>query len=44
MFTFGLPEIALDGQITATDVQIDRAVYDLYELIGDEIKIMEGTI
>jgi len=25
------------------DAQIDRLVYDLHELIGDEIKIVEGT-
>ena len=30
-------------QIAATDAQIDRLVYDLYGLTGDEIKIMEGS-
>ena len=30
-------------QILATDAQIDRLVYDLYELTDDEIKIVEET-
>jgi hypothetical protein len=33
---------ALERQITATDAQIDRLVYDLYGLTDDEIKIVEG--
>src|SRR5438128_9000320 len=35
---------SLERQITATDTQIDRLVYDLYGLTEDEIKIVEGTI
>ncbi len=35
---------ALERQIAATDTQIDRLVYDLYGLTGDEIKIVEGTM
>jgi hypothetical protein len=31
----------LQRQITATDSRIDRLVYDLYGLTGDEIKIVE---
>ena len=31
----------LQRQITATDRQIDRLVYELYELTEDEIKIIE---
>jgi len=34
---------ALERQITATDTQIDRLVYDLYDLGADEIKIVEGA-
>src|SRR5690606_17429252 len=33
---------ALQRQIDATDAQIDSLVYELYELTGDEIKIVEG--
>jgi type I restriction-modification system DNA methylase subunit len=33
---------ALERQMTATDSQIDRLVYDLYGLTEDEIKIVEG--
>ncbi len=33
---------ALERQISATDAQIDRLVYDLYDLTEDEIKIVEG--
>ncbi len=33
---------ALERQIAATDTQIDRLVYDLYGLTGDEIAIVEG--
>jgi len=32
---------SLERQITATDAQIDRLVYDLYGLTEDEIKIVE---
>jgi len=31
----------LQRQIDATDAQIDRLVYELYELTPDEIKIVE---
>ena len=34
---------ALERQIAATDTQIDRLVYELYGLTGDEIKIVEST-
>jgi hypothetical protein len=34
---------ALERQITATDNQIDRVVYDLYGLTQEEIKIVEGA-
>ena len=34
---------ALERQITATDTQIDRLVYELYGLTEDEIKIVEGA-
>jgi len=33
----------LQRQIDATDAQIDKLVYELYELTPDEIKIVEGT-
>ncbi len=33
---------ALGRQIAATDMQIGRLVYDLYDLTEDEIKIVEG--
>ena len=33
----------IQRQIDATDAQIDRLVYELYELTGDEIKIVEGA-
>lgn len=36
-------QTALARQITATDTQIDRLVYDLYDLTEDEIQIVEGT-
>jgi hypothetical protein len=36
-------QTALERQIAATDTQIDRLVYDLYRLTGDEIKIVEGA-
>ncbi len=32
----------LQRQINATDRQIDRLVYELYELTEDEIQIVEG--
>ena len=35
-------QTALERQIAATDTQIDRLVYDLYGLTGDEIAIVEG--
>jgi len=31
------------NQIDATDAQIDRLVYELYELMPDEIKIVESA-
>jgi len=31
-----------DGQIAATDDEIDRLVYELYGLTEDEIRIVEG--
>jgi hypothetical protein len=34
----------LERQITATDAQIDRLVYDLYNLTPEEIKIVEASI
>ncbi len=34
---------AFQRQIEATDSQIDRLVYDLYELTDEEIKIVEGN-
>ncbi len=33
----------LQRQIAATDSQIDRLVYDLYDLTDEEIKIVEGV-
>jgi hypothetical protein len=33
----------LQGQIDATDRQIDGLVYDLYGLAEEEIRIVEGT-
>jgi hypothetical protein len=36
-------QTALTRQITATDTQIDRLVYDLYGLTEDEIRIVEGA-
>jgi hypothetical protein len=33
----------LQRQIDATDAQIDKLVYELYELTPEEIKIVEGT-
>ena len=34
---------ALDRQISATDTQIDRLIYDLYGLTEEEIKLVEGA-
>ncbi len=34
---------SLERQITATDRQIDRFVYDLYGLTEEEIKIVEAA-
>lgn len=36
-------QTALDRQISATDTQIDRLVYDLYGLTEEEIKLVEGA-
>ena len=33
----------LQRQIAATDSQIDRLVYELYDLKEEEIKIVEGS-
>ena len=33
----------LQRRIETTDSQIDRLVYELYELTEDEIKIVEGS-
>jgi hypothetical protein len=33
----------LQRRIETTDRQIDRLVYELYELTEDEIKIVEGS-
>ena len=33
----------LQRQIASTDAEIDRLVYDLYGLTGDEIEIVEGN-
>ena len=35
-------QTAIARQITATDRQIDRLVYELYELSDEEIAIVEG--
>ena len=34
----------LQGQIGATDREIDRLVYELYGLTEEEIKIVEGAV
>jgi hypothetical protein len=34
---------ALQRMINATDAQIDRLVYELYELTDEEIRIVEGA-
>jgi len=36
-------ETMLQRQIAATDRQIDRLVYELYDLTDDEIAIVEGA-
>ncbi|OYV04559.1 MAG: restriction endonuclease subunit M, partial [Verrucomicrobiales bacterium VVV1] len=36
-------QTALDRQISATDTQMDRLVYDLYGLTEEEIKLVEGA-
>jgi hypothetical protein len=33
----------LQRQIDATDRQIDRLVYELYDLTGDEIRLVEES-
>ena len=35
-------QTVLQGQIAATDRQIDRLVYELYGLTEEEIKLVEG--
>jgi hypothetical protein len=35
-------KISLERQISATDVRIDKLVYELYELTPEEIAIVEG--
>lgn len=37
-------QTVLQGQITATDRQIDRLVYELYGLTVEEINLVEGNI
>ena len=39
----GHEQTLLQRQIGATDRQIDKLVYELYELTEDEIKIVEGN-
>lgn len=34
----------LEREITATDHEIDRLVYELYGLTDEEIKIVEGNL
>ena len=36
--------IEIKTQIEKTDQEIDRMVYELYELTGEEIKIVEGKV
>jgi len=36
-------QTSLQRQITATDGQIDRLVYELYGLTAEEIAIVEGA-
>jgi hypothetical protein len=35
---------AVESDIAKTDKQIDRQVYELYGLMPDEIKVVEGTV
>jgi hypothetical protein len=37
----GRERTVMGAQISATDRQIDRLVYELYELTDDEIRIVE---
>ncbi len=37
-------QTVLHAQITATDQQIDRLVYDMYGLTEDEIKLIEAAV
>ncbi len=39
----GHDKTAIQRQITATDGQIDRLVYEMYDLTGEEIKIIEES-
>ena len=39
----GHDKITLQRQLNATDTQIDRLVYELYELTDEEIAIVEGS-
>jgi len=36
-------KINLQRQINATNTQIDKLVYELYDLSADEIRIVEAT-
>lgn len=36
-------QTAIQRQIDATDAQIDRLVYELYDLSEDEIRLVEET-
>jgi hypothetical protein len=38
----GYEQTLIQRQIDATDRQIDKLVYELYDLTEDEIKIVEG--
>ena len=38
----GQEQTLIQRQIDATDRQIDKLVYELYDLTEDEIKIVEG--
>jgi len=39
----GHDKVSLQRQIDATDGEIDRLVYDLYDLTEEEIRIVEGA-
>ena len=39
-----MKKTALQRQIDATDKQIDKLVYELYGLMEEEIRIVEGVI